>query len=230
MFKKLTLIISSLLIISFLGSCNRSTREIVEDGKTASHYLGKSFKSLGGKQSESRMIKNSSDFSGRTPDDFIPLTGNKTGSLIASENDAIPQSRLSPGEPGSGIPGVDNFHAPSTTEKQQIFRNLHFETSKHNIERADDQQTVKRIAQYMQANPKVLLFVEGHCDERGAASFNMSLGTRRSNSVRTNLVNSGINPDRVFTVSFGYERPLVMGHTTDAWKENRRAQFKLYWR
>ncbi|MCH1429177.1 MAG: OmpA family protein [Chlamydiales bacterium] len=230
MLRKLIFATLSISITLCLGSCSRSTREIVEDSKTAGHYIGKSFKSLGGKQSESRAIKDPNAFASNTPDDFIPLRDSQSNPLIASEIDAIPQSSLAPGEPGSDVPGVEGFHAPSTAEQQQIFRNLHFETAKHEIHRADDKQTIKNIADYMQRNPKLLLFVEGHCDERGAAGFNMALGTRRSNSVRGSLVSKGINPDRIFTISFGYERPLVMGHNNDAWQENRRAQFKLYWR
>jgi peptidoglycan-associated lipoprotein len=69
--------------------------------------------------------------------------------------------------------------------------------------------------------------VEGHCDERGTAEYNLALGERRAVAVKTYLVALGVAPDRVRTVSYGKEFPFDAGHTETAWAQNRRAHFVI---
>ena len=69
--------------------------------------------------------------------------------------------------------------------------------------------------------------VEGHCDERGTAEYNLALGERRALAVKTYLSSLGIPPDRIRTVSYGKEFPFDMGHTEDAWARNRRGHFVI---
>ena len=69
--------------------------------------------------------------------------------------------------------------------------------------------------------------IEGHCDERGTAEYNLALGERRAVAVKTYLVGLGISPDRLRTVSYGKEFPFDPGHTEDSWSKNRRAHFVI---
>jgi len=69
--------------------------------------------------------------------------------------------------------------------------------------------------------------VEGHCDERGTAEYNLALGERRATAVKTYLTSLGISPDRVRIVSYGKEFPFNPGHTEDAWSQNRRGHFVI---
>jgi peptidoglycan-associated lipoprotein len=69
--------------------------------------------------------------------------------------------------------------------------------------------------------------VEGHCDERGTAEYNLALGERRALAVKTYLSSLGVSPDRIRTVSYGKEFPFDMGHTEDAWSRNRRGHFVI---
>ena len=69
--------------------------------------------------------------------------------------------------------------------------------------------------------------IEGHCDERGTAEYNLALGERRALAVKTYLSSLGVSPDRVRTVSYGKEFPFDMGHTEDAWARNRRGHFVI---
>jgi peptidoglycan-associated lipoprotein len=69
--------------------------------------------------------------------------------------------------------------------------------------------------------------IEGHCDERGTAEYNLALGERRAVAVKTYLVALGISPERLRTVSYGKEFPFDMGHTETAWSKNRRAHFVI---
>ena len=87
---------------------------------------------------------------------------------------------------------------------------------------------VEAVAGYMTANPGTVLIIEGHCDERGSNEYNLSLGEQRALSVRTYLVGLGIGPERMQTRSFGEERPAVQGYGEQAWRLNRRGEFRLF--
>ena len=75
--------------------------------------------------------------------------------------------------------------------------------------------------------PQWVVTIEGHCDERGTAEYNLALGERRAAAVKTYMVSLGIAPDRLRTVSYGKEFPFDQGHTDDAWSKNRRAHFVI---
>jgi len=86
----------------------------------------------------------------------------------------------------------------------------------------------------MSANAEVLrkygtwvVTVEGHCDERGTAEYNLALGDRRAQAVKNYMVSLGIPADRLKTVSYGSEFPFVPGHDEKSWSQNRRAHFML---
>jgi peptidoglycan-associated lipoprotein len=70
-----------------------------------------------------------------------------------------------------------------------------------------------------------MIVVEGHCDERGTAEYNLALGERRANAAAKFLVDMGIDAKRIKSISYGEELPLDPGHNEDAWARNRRAHF-----
>ena len=82
-------------------------------------------------------------------------------------------------------------------------------------------------AEILKRYPSWVVTIEGHCDERGTAEYNLALGERRAVAVRTYLVGLGISPDRLRTVSYGKEFPFDPGHTDAAWAKNRRAHFVI---
>lgn len=77
-------------------------------------------------------------------------------------------------------------------------------------------------AEWLKSNPKVHIQLEGHCDERGTAEYNIALGDRRANAAKSYLTKSGIEGSRVSILSFGKERPVDAGHDEEAWAKNRR--------
>lgn len=87
------------------------------------------------------------------------------------------------------------------------------------------QETVTRLAAWLSQYPGKTLTVEGHADERGTREYNLALGARRANAVKDYLVVLGVDPNRIETVSFGEERPAVLGSNEQAWAQNRRAVF-----
>jgi peptidoglycan-associated lipoprotein len=66
--------------------------------------------------------------------------------------------------------------------------------------------------------------IEGNCDERGTTDYNLALGQRRANSVKTYLTKGGVPAARISTISYGEEHPADAGHTEGAWARNRRAE------
>jgi peptidoglycan-associated lipoprotein len=83
--------------------------------------------------------------------------------------------------------------------------------------------TLNRQAAWLKKYPSVRVTIEGHCDERGTREYNMALGARRANVVRVFLVALGIDGGRLSTVSYGAERPAVLGTGESVWSQNRRA-------
>jgi peptidoglycan-associated lipoprotein len=79
----------------------------------------------------------------------------------------------------------------------------------------------------LKKNPQWVVTIEGHCDERGTAEYNLALGERRASAVKTYMVSLGIAPDRLRTVSYGKEFPFDQAHNDEAWSKNRRAHFVI---
>ena len=76
---------------------------------------------------------------------------------------------------------------------------------------------------WLKQNSGVSVTIEGHCDERGTREYNLALGEKRAQAVKNYLIGLGINPDRVSTISYGKERPAVVGSNDGAWSQNRRS-------
>ena len=88
-------------------------------------------------------------------------------------------------------------------------------------------ETISGNAEILKKNPKWVVTIEGHCDERGTAEYNLALGERRAIAVKTFLVSLGIAPDRVRTISYGKEFPFDPGRTEEAMAKNRRGHFVI---
>jgi peptidoglycan-associated lipoprotein len=82
--------------------------------------------------------------------------------------------------------------------------------------------TLDRQAAWLKKYPNVNVTIEGHCDERGTREYNLALGERRASAVKNYLVADGIGSARVKTISYGKERPAVLGSNEAAWAQNRR--------
>ena len=89
----------------------------------------------------------------------------------------------------------------------------------------NSQATLQKLAAWLTTYPNVTLTIEGHCDERGTREYNLALGERRADAARDYLVALGINGGRLTTISYGKERPAVLGSNEEAWAQNRRDVF-----
>ena len=88
----------------------------------------------------------------------------------------------------------------------------------------DSRQRLDAIADAMRARPAAHIRIAGNCDELGTVEYNLALGQKRADAVRSYLVKLGVGPTRVDTVSYGEEKPVDDRHTEDAWAANRRAE------
>jgi peptidoglycan-associated lipoprotein len=86
---------------------------------------------------------------------------------------------------------------------------------------AEGQQILQRQAQWLQRFPRVSVTIEGHCDERGTREYNLALGERRATAVKNVLVALGIPASRIQTISYGKDRPIVVGSDEGGYAQNR---------
>jgi len=128
---------------------------------------------------------------------------------------------VAPATPPAAAPGV-----AVTEEKLSQFDDVRFDFDKSEV-KEDGRKTCGVVAGYLKKNPNAKMLIEGHCDERGTAEYNMALGERRATAVMTYLVSLGVPKAALSAVSFGKEKPLDPGHDEGAWAKNRRAHFVL---
>ena len=93
--------------------------------------------------------------------------------------------------------------------------------------RDDQKAALNDNVAWLKGNTGAKILVEGHCDARGTAEYNLALVERRAKAVKDYLVGAGIAADRISIISYGKERPFVLGQDESAWKWNRRAHFVL---
>ena len=93
--------------------------------------------------------------------------------------------------------------------------------------REEARQTLQQKAEALRQFPDIRIRIEGHADERGTVEYNLALGERRADAARAYLVDLGIDPDRMTTISYGEERPQMEGHNEAAWSQNRRDEFVI---
>ena len=85
------------------------------------------------------------------------------------------------------------------------------------------QDTLAKQAAWLKANGSVTIAIEGHADERGTREYNLALGDRRANAAKDFLMSKGISANRITTISFGKEKPVVNASNDKAWAQNRRS-------
>jgi len=117
--------------------------------------------------------------------------------------------------------------APPPMDPQEYFvinvgDRVFFDFDKSDL-RPDAIDQLNRQADFLKANNGITVVVEGHADERGTREYNLALGERRASSAKQYLESMGIGGGRLETISYGKERPAVLGSNEDAWAQNRRA-------
>ena len=93
---------------------------------------------------------------------------------------------------------------------------------------AEAQEILKKNAEWMKANPKSRVEVEGHCDDVGSAEYNLALGAKRAQAAKDFLISQGISADRLVTISYGKEAPACFEQSEECRVQNRRARFVMF--
>lgn len=119
--------------------------------------------------------------------------------------------------------------APEPVVKMvQNFQRVFFELDSDTLD-ASSRAALDENITIMLENGDIKVELQGHADERGTTDYNLALGQRRAESVRSYMANQGVAPTRLTTVSYGEERPLRGGDNEQAWSKNRRAEFVISW-
>ena len=91
--------------------------------------------------------------------------------------------------------------------------------------REDQKNVLLKNAEWLKANPQMRVRLEGNCDQRGTAEYNLALGQKRADAVKSFLEGLGISRNRLETISYGFERPADRGQNETAFAKNRRVDF-----
>ncbi len=148
-----------------------------------------------------------------------PPRGSGTGLTGAQEDRVAPRPLPSERDITSGGPQAGQVPASA-------LKDAFFDYNKSTLT-DDAKRGLNDNAAWLRANSQARITVEGHCDERGTAEYNLGLGDRRARAVREYLVAAGIDVTRIRTISYGKERPFNLGHDESAWRENRRGHFVI---
>jgi peptidoglycan-associated lipoprotein len=123
------------------------------------------------------------------------------------------------GAPAGGVAGAA---VPGSQQdlKQTAGDRVFFALNRSDVT-SEAQQILQHQAEWLRRYPNVTVTIEGHCDERGTREYNLALGARRADAVKNVLVAMGIPAGRISTISYGKERPIVLGSNEAAWAQNR---------
>lgn len=143
-----------------------------------------------------------------------------------SSKSTVTPTPLAPPPAPAAAPAPEPLPPPQAVDvvPAPVLGDVFFDFDKSSLA-GEAQEQLKQNALWMEKNAAKAVTIEGHCDERGTAEYNIALGERRALSAKQFLVNLGISETRISTVSFGEERPFDPGHNEEAWAKNRRAHF-----
>ena len=148
-----------------------------------------------------------------------PVTGPTGDTTIPPANDQYPGAgtgQVDGGQLGAAAPGSEQDFVVNIGDR------VYFDLDSYAI-RSEAYPRMDAQVAWLQRYPGVTVRIEGNADERGTREYNLALGARRAESVRSYLVDHGISPGRIDTISYGKERPIAAGSNEDAWARNRNA-------
>ncbi len=117
----------------------------------------------------------------------------------------------------------DDFAVVNKAAERQGFQaNVYFDFDKSNL-RSSAEEALATNAKWLSQHPEFLVRIEGHCDERGTAEYNLALGDRRANTAGDSLTAHGVAADRLTAITYGQDRPVCTESNEACWQKNRRA-------
>lgn len=132
-----------------------------------------------------------------------------------------------PSEAPVAIAPAEATQPVKAAEEVSAFETVYFDFDRSDLRQDARNSLAKNAEILLKSNKNAKVMIEGHCDERGSAEYNLALGERRATSALQYLVTLGVQPGRLSIVSYGKEKPAVQGNDEEAWAKNRRAEFVL---
>jgi len=127
---------------------------------------------------------------------------------------------------GGALANIEDINGMAADRTALASYTVHFAYDSAAV-RKSEKANVQAVADALKRDPSTKLQIEGNCDERGTEEYNRSLGERRALAVRQALVRLGIDSSRVFTLSYGKDKPVDPANNEAAWAKNRRDDFVL---
>lgn len=155
-----------------------------------------------------------------------------TGTGIETTTPVMPPTQpggesLQPIKPTGDLPDPDGLKNMIPDREFFKAQTVYFDFDSSAI-KATEKSKIDFVANYLKANADTKIQIEGHCDERGTEEYNRALGERRALAIREYLINAGVSGSRIYTISYGEDKPVDPGHNEAAWAKNRRGEFILY--
>ena len=169
----------------------------------------------------SACAQNKAKFSGRIDDEPAPVTSTAKVGGDAGETKRVAPTFPSQPKAATQAASGDPRQVDSLLSKRLVY----FDFNKSVIS-IDQLAIIESHSDYLSRNLAQGVILEGHADERGSNEYNLALGQRRSDAVRDIMLANGVSQEQIETISFGEESPRALGHTEDAWKENRRVEIR----
>jgi peptidoglycan-associated lipoprotein len=240
--------LSILVVFGFAGGCAKKLLPPDIDGSGGSN--------LSADGSNSGMNGSGSGSGSNAFTDYDGPNGNNgsgSGMILSDENVNANDSNFPPTGSGSGMNGSGNNGSGSgsstdfgsnngssgafdgsgeSTAALKVFRetneldDIHFGFDQYSL--SEEMKTIlRKNAEWLKKNPNIKVEIQGHCDERGTNNYNLGLGERRSLIAKKYLVALGLEEDRLFTISYGEEKPFCFESTKECWQNNRRDHFMI---
>ena len=156
--------------------------------------------------------------------------GPRVKEQAAKDQQETQQAAVQPAQEPAPEPQVEEVKPapePEAADAGPIeFEDINFDFDRYELKKRS-RLILTQIACLLFDERELSLIIEGHCDERGSNEYNLALGERRAKAAKNYMIEMGVEPHRISTLSYGEEMPLARGHNEAAWAKNRRARFVL---
>ena len=222
------MLVASMALIGIPG-CSKKSVQSGGDSQSTQGMAKKGSSGNGGGSGSSGTTDSSRSGVGSFPDTGVQSAGGGLRGLDKnpSEERVGNGTMLAKMDPsGSDGRQLDEIRAEQAASSAAGLRDVLFGYDSWTISE-EGRQALTRDAEWMKSNPSAQVKVEGHCDERGTADYNLVLGEKRAKAVRNYLVELGIGANRLSVVSYGKERPFCQEHAESCYQQNRRGHLAL---
>lgn len=118
---------------------------------------------------------------------------------------------------------LDGDMSSTTGDQRNAVNVVYFGYDSSSLDESAKAKLQEQATMWSASSNKPVLVIQGHCDERGTVDYNLALGERRAYAAKKELIKFGVPAEKIETISYGKERPAVMGNDESAWSLNRRA-------